>query len=101
MNIGTLIKTIRTSRGLSQKDFSAEVGVSTNFLCLVEKGKRNLSNENIEKVAKCLGISKEALEFVCAEVPRELDQEGSKTFLELQQNIAALLLFQGKKQNEG
>lgn len=97
MNIGTLIKTVRTSRGVSQKAFSEEVGISTNFLCLVEKGKRNLSEDKIEKIAVSLGVSKEALEFVCTDVPKELDQESSKTYRDLQSNIAALLIFQGRQ----
>jgi transcriptional regulator with XRE-family HTH domain len=97
MNIGTLIKTVRSSRGLSQKEFSEEVGISTNFLCLVERGKRNLSADKIEKVASTLGVSKEALEFVCTNVPKELDTESSKTYLNLQNNIAALLIFQDRQ----
>lgn len=97
MNIGTLIKTIRTSRGVSQKDFSVEVGISTNFLCLVEKGKRNLSEDKIEKISASLGVSKEALEFICTDVPKELDGESSKKYRELQNNIAALLIFQGQE----
>lgn len=97
MTIGTLIKTIRTIRGVSQKDLSEAVGVSTNFLCLVENGKRNLSQANIEKIAESLCVSREALEFICMDVPKELDETSSERYRKLQDDIASLLIFQGRK----
>lgn len=97
MNIGTLIKTIRTSRNLSQKKLAEDLGISTNYLCLVETGNRNPSDELLGKIASHFEISKEALGFVCISIPKELDEQKSKKFKELQENIAALIFFQSNK----
>lgn len=93
MKIGTLIKTIRTSRGISQKAFAKQLDISTNYLCLIETENRSPSNSLIGKVASNFEISKEALEFVCTPIPEEFDEVNTQKFKDLQENIAALLLF--------
>lgn len=97
MDIGTLIKTIRISRGVTQKVFSERLDISTNYLCLIEKGNRKPSDEVISKIADSFGISKEALSFICTSVPQELDSENSIKYQKLQENIASLILFSKNK----
>ena len=97
MNIGTLIKTIRTSRGISQKELAENLDISTNYLCLVETGNRNPSEDLISKIATYFEISKEALSFICTSTPKELDEKKSKKFKELQENIAALIFLRNNK----
>ena len=93
MNIGNLVKTIRTARGVSQKSLSNKLGISTNYLCLLENSKRNPSGELIKKIADEFDVSYEALEFLCTETPQELDEEHSKTYTKLQENIASLIVY--------
>lgn len=93
MNIGRLIKALRINFGISQSELSGKLKITSNYLCLVETGKRNPSNELILRVAQEFKISKDALEFLCTDIPSELDNSNSKKYKKLQERIAALLLF--------
>lgn len=97
MKLGQLIKTLRISQGFSQKELSEKLDITTNYLCLVETSKRLPSNELIARIAKEFKISKDALDFLSTDVPTELDKLNSKKYKKLQENVAALLLFQGEK----
>jgi len=97
MKIGTLIKTVRTARGIPQKEFSGRLNVSTNYLSLLENGRRNPSQDLVKKVASVLEISVDALEFLSTEIPKELDSENSLKYQSLQENIATLLIFKSQK----
>ena len=97
MKLGQLIKTLRISHSCSQKELAERLEISTNYLCLVETGKRLPSDELISRIAKEFKISKDALDFLSTGVPNELDEQNSIKYRKLQENIAALLLFQGEK----
>lgn len=97
MKLGQLIKTLRISHGLSQKELSEKLEITTNYLCLIETSKRLPSTELIARTAREFKISKDALDFLSTDVPTELDKKNSKKYAKLQENIAALLLFQGRK----
>ena len=97
MKLGQLIKSLRISHGISQKELSEKLDMSTNYLCLIETSKRMPSVDLIARIAKELKISKDALDFLSTDVPTELDKENSKKYMKLQENVAALLLFQGRK----
>jgi transcriptional regulator with XRE-family HTH domain len=100
MEIGKLIKTLRVSTGLSQKDLSAQLDITGNYLSLVESSKRSPSKNLLQKIAEVFNISKGALEFICSEAPSELDDEKANTFRDLQSNIASLLFFKASHLNE-
>jgi transcriptional regulator with XRE-family HTH domain len=97
MKLGQLIKSLRISYGILQKDLSVNLDISTNYLCLIETSKRTPSAELITRIAEELKISKDALEFLSTDVPTELDQMNSKKYIKLQENVAALLLFKSRK----
>ena len=97
MKLGTLIKSLRINAGLSQKELSEKLKISTNYLCLVENGKRTPSGELIDRIAGVFEISRDAIDFLSTDVPTELDKKTSRKYRELQSNIASLLLFQNKK----
>lgn len=92
MDFARLIKTLRTSTGYSQIEFAKELGITSNYLCLIEKGKRNPSSELIAKLANEFNISQDALEFLATGIPLELSKENAKKYKKLQENIAFLLL---------
>jgi transcriptional regulator with XRE-family HTH domain len=97
MKLGQLIKSLRISSGISQKELSEKLDISTNYLCLIETSKRVPSGDLIARIAKEFKISKDALNFLLTDVPDELDRKNSKKFLKLQENIAVLLLFKGRR----
>lgn len=55
--LGNKIKKIRKETGLSQEKFALLIGMDRTYFSSVESGKRNISIENIEKIANGLNIS--------------------------------------------
>lgn len=97
MTVGQLIKHIRVSKGVSQKDMAKKFGISQNYLSLIESNKKTPSNETLTEFARHLNISKDAFVFAISDVPSELPEEGKRNFSRLQENIIQLLLFDLKK----
>ncbi len=54
---GDRIKEIREARGMTQDQLADKAGISKGFLSDVENDKRNISSENLLKVANALGAS--------------------------------------------
>ncbi|MDD4972205.1 MAG: helix-turn-helix transcriptional regulator [Paludibacter sp.] len=57
--VGLRIKALRDLNGLSQTYLSFDSDMDRSYLSGVEKGHRNVSIVNIEKIANALGISVE------------------------------------------
>ena len=55
--LGQEIRRFRTSQGYSQENFAKVSGLDRTYISDVEQGKRNLSIESIEKIAKALNIT--------------------------------------------
>lgn len=55
--VGNRIKALRQQTGLSQEKFALKIGMDRTYFASVEKGKRNISVINLEKIAKGFGIS--------------------------------------------
>jgi len=94
MNIGKILKILRTSKGYTQNQMSKLLGISQNYLSLIEQDKKVPSAEAIENFASSLSISKDALIIVSSDAPKELNGKDIEDFKRLQQNILSLLLFQ-------
>ena len=58
---GQRIKELRNSKGISQEKFSLSIDMDRTYYASVENGKRNISINNIEKIANGLGITLEEL----------------------------------------
>ena len=56
-NLGSRIKLLRERQELSQYTFSRMIGLDRTYIISVEKGRRNISIENLCKIARGLGIS--------------------------------------------
>jgi transcriptional regulator with XRE-family HTH domain len=54
--LATNLKARRHQSGLSQEDLALEAGLHRTFVAHVERGVRNLSIDNIEKLANALGV---------------------------------------------
>lgn len=59
--LGQKIKTLRNAMGISQEKFALMIDMDRTYYASVESGKRNISINNIEKIAKGLGITLEEL----------------------------------------
>ena len=58
---GSRLRSIRKSRGLSQERFAEEVGISVDFLSLIERGINAPSFETLERISKRLRLPVQAL----------------------------------------
>ena len=54
---GEKVREERLKRGLSQEEFAARAGVHRTYIGMIERGEKNITLLNIEKVAKALDLS--------------------------------------------
>ena len=55
------LKRLRAERGWSQEQLAHEAGLHRTFVAHVERKMRNISIDNIERLARALGVSPSAL----------------------------------------
>jgi transcriptional regulator with XRE-family HTH domain len=94
MKIGSLIKKIRMVRGLTQVQLAEIMGITQNYLSLIETDTKIPSNEKIRAFAKHLNISEDAIQFLSTDPPNELNQDKKKEYAKLQNNILSLIVFE-------
>ena len=58
---GNRIRELRVQANLSQEKFALQINMDRTYLASVEGGKRNISIENIYKIANGFGITLEEL----------------------------------------
>ena len=63
-NFGNRLRTLRTSRNLSQEQLADLAGLDRTYISGVERGKRNVSLLNIAKIARALEVP---IEFLVSE----------------------------------
>jgi len=56
-NFGIRVRGARVALGLSQEKLAMDCGLDRTYISSVERGKRNVSLINIDKLAKALGVS--------------------------------------------
>ena len=56
LTVGELLRSWRMSEELSLKDFGKLIGLSTANLCDIEKGRKGVSPEKAEQIAKALKV---------------------------------------------
>ena len=56
-NFGSRIQELRKKNNLNQTELAEKIGLSTNFIGMVERGERNTSVDKIFKLAKAFNIS--------------------------------------------
>ena len=59
--VGSRIKAVRISRGMSQADLAVEASVSLPLISNIERGKRGMQLETFVKVAEALQVSADYL----------------------------------------
>jgi len=55
--LGDKVKKIRQKKKFSQEDLAFESGLHRTYISDIERGSRNVSIKNIEKIAKALNVS--------------------------------------------
>lgn len=56
IKFGKKVRDKRMKLGLSQEQLAARVGVHRTYIGMIERAEKNITLENIEKIAKALGI---------------------------------------------
>lgn len=93
MQFGEVIKMIRVKRGLKQKVLASDVGISQNYLSMIEGGKKTPSTDMIDKISKILSISRESLIIMTSDIPIEFNEEDKAKYQQLQRSLLALALM--------
>lgn len=62
------VRLVRVNAGISQENLAMEIGLDRTFLGSLERGERNISIDNIERIAKVLGYP--PYELVHPDLPR-------------------------------
>ena len=55
--VGQRIKELRLNQGLSQEEFAFKCELDRTYITSLERGKRNVSLENLEKIAKAFDMT--------------------------------------------
>lgn len=63
--IGSAIREVREDRAMSQEKLAEESGLHRTYISSVELGRRNISIDNIYKIASALGVSMTELVRLC------------------------------------
>ncbi|OGF21322.1 transcriptional regulator [Candidatus Falkowbacteria bacterium RIFOXYB2_FULL_38_15] len=58
---GEKVREERHKQGLSQEKLASQAGVHRTYIGMIERAEKNITLENIEKIAKALGISLEKI----------------------------------------
>ena len=61
------IRLVRVATGMSQERMAAEAGLDRAFVGTLERGQRNISIDNIELIAKAIGVA--AYELMNPDLP--------------------------------
>lgn len=54
--LGSQLRALRTSRGLTQEGLAAELEVTPRYLAGIERGERNLTLDSVDALAVQLGV---------------------------------------------
>ena len=61
IKFGKKVREERDKLGLSQEELAARAGVHRTYIGMIERAEKNITLENIEKIAKALEISLDKL----------------------------------------
>lgn len=57
VRFGRKLREIRSQKGISQEELAERAGLHRTYVSSVERGERNISIMNIEKLARALGVT--------------------------------------------
>jgi len=56
IKFGQKVREERTRLGLSQEDLATRAGVHRTYVGMIERAEKNITLENIQKIARALGL---------------------------------------------
>ena len=56
-SFGRRVRDLRQSKGFSQQSFAEECGLDRTYISGIERGKRNISLENVAALARALDVT--------------------------------------------
>ena len=83
MNVGENIKKIREQRGLQQKQLAADVGIPYTSYNKIETGSREVTIEELDKIARYYGLSIDQVVHFNEDLPGEVTIEDKPGFEQL------------------
>ena len=81
LTLGRTVRSKRLSEGESQIDFAIKLGVSTQYLCDLEHGRKKVSAKKAKFFADILGYSPE--QFIALAIQDSLDHDGIHMLVEI------------------
>lgn len=57
LRFGATVRKLRSQQGLSQEQLAEKANLHRTYIGMIERGEKNITLENIEKIAKALGIT--------------------------------------------
>jgi transcriptional regulator with XRE-family HTH domain len=66
VNIGRAVRICRAARGWTQTDLGNKAAIGRSMMCLVEKGKRDLSLDALGRVCEALDIPQHVFMMIAA-----------------------------------
>ena len=57
IEFGEIVRKERTKLGISQEDMAIRAGVHRTYIGMLERAEKNITLENIEKIANALGYT--------------------------------------------
>lgn len=61
IKFGDRVRAIRLELNLSQEELADRAGVHRTYIGMIERGEKNITLENIHKIADALGVKVESL----------------------------------------
>lgn len=69
------IREARTGRGFTQPELAEKIGLTKNFVSLIENGQRSPSDRTISDISRVCGVNEEWLRTGGGEMRRPVDRE--------------------------
>ena len=83
MHIGKVIKLIRTTREMKQKDLAQQVGISQNYLSLIETGRKEPRLSVVRKIAEQFDVPLSYVFLLASGDLGDVNEEERKLLAEL------------------
>lgn len=85
-NIGTRIKALRQALDLTQEQFASQIGLSRNYIAMIEIGQRDPSKRSISDICRVFGVDLIWLRTGAGEMfkPRTREEELAEIFARVQ-----------------
>jgi len=98
MNIGQAAKLMRTASGLGQKEVADQLGVTSNYISLIENGKREPSLAFLRNLAKALNVPV-GLFFLWEETQARPSKRGNSQLKDILLDLQTMYLVANRKKS--